>query len=614
MKEQFFNLLSLLDQRTRRLTPLIVLSGAALSALEVLGLGLVFPLILMLLDTDGSNNSPIIKIIFEFFPNYNREEISLILSISIFGLIVFKNIGSLFIYHWQNKTLVRFEASLVSSIFSSHLRAPYAKIKTRSTSELIRNVYALSRQIVSMIILPVTAILIEIVTIVLALIVLITIDPLSSGIAFAVLGGGGFTIYMLLHKRLGFLAQTYQTINIKQLTWIRQGYGALKELHILNRQEFVIDLVTKYTKILSNISAEQRLYQIAPRFLLEILIAISLAIIIFALSTQRSSGEIIATLALLGAASLRVASSTNRILVAAQQIRAGSAAIDCLTEEIKFIKTTKNSSKITSGKSLTYKEKIEFKEVCFKHPNQEAGHIEDLNLVLKKGENIAVVGSSGAGKSTLVDILLGFQKPQQGMVLSDTTDIFSDLALWRESIGYVPQKIYINDDSIRRNIALGISDPEIDEEAIKQAVTNAGLKDFIKSLPHGLDTIVGDEGSQLSGGQAQRIGVARALYNQPDILIFDEATSALDLKIEKFIIDELVSQHSTNTLIFVTHRLGALKSFDKIVYMDNGKVIDFGNFAELVSRNSTFRDIAITGGTILNDPPANQLNEKQYSV
>ncbi|MCZ4282355.1 ABC transporter ATP-binding protein [Kiloniella laminariae] len=598
MKNKFLNLLSLLDPQTRRLTPLIVLSGATLSALEVLGLGLVFPLILMLLDDDGLDKNSIVKIIYVFFSGYDREQISIFLAISIFGLIVFKNIGSLAIYHWQNNTLVRFEASLVSSIFSSHLKAPYSKVKVRSTSELIRNVYALSRQIVSMIILPATAIVIELITVLLALIVLVAIDPLSSGIAFVVLGGGGFVFYLLLHKRLGILAKSYQSINIKQLTWIRQGYGALKELHILNRQKYIINLVDNYTKNLTKISAEQRLYQIAPRFILEILIAVSLALIILILSTQRSSSEIIASLALLGAASLRVASSTNRMLVAAQQIRAGAVAIDCLTEEIKFIKTVQTPTAFTTNNKLSYNASIKFNSVWYRHPKQESGQIENINLTLNKGENIAIVGSSGAGKSTLVDLLLGFQCPQKGEILCDTNNIFFDLPSWRKMIGYVPQKIYINDDSIRRNIALGITDEEIDSAAVNHAVLNAGLTEFIAALPDGLDTIVGDEGSQLSGGQAQRIGVARALYNRPEILIFDEATSALDLKIEKFIIDELLSQHSTSTLIFVTHRLGALKSFDKIVYMEHGKVVDCGHFSDIISRNASFRDLAITGNVM----------------
>ncbi|WP_020592913.1 ABC transporter ATP-binding protein [Kiloniella laminariae] len=596
MKDKIINLLYLLDHRTRRLTPLMILSGVILSFLEIMGLGLIFPLVLLLLEDANEPANPLLQNIFRIFPLKSSEEIAVILAIIIFALIILKNLGSIFVFHWQNKTLARFETSLASSLFSAHLHAPYSYIRNRNSSELIRNVYSLSKQIVALILLPATAFIVEFVTLVLALCILIVTDPLSSGIAFSILGGGGLCLYLLLHKRVGLLGKIVQDENVNQLTWIRQGYGAIKELHIFDRQDYVINVVDQHTRKLSKLYAEQRLYQAFPRYILEILIAVTLGSIVLTLSSHRSSGEVIATLALLGAASLRIASSTNRILVSAQQLRIGSAAIDCLSEEVALKEAIPSSRSPATAEKYSYDEKLNLNSVCYSHPDQAKGQLRDINFSITKGESVAIVGASGAGKSTLIDLLLGFHQPQTGEILCDQSNIFTNLSEWRKIVGYVPQKIYLIDSSIRQNIALGLPESEINEAAVHKVIYQAGLEDFLASLPEGLNTIVGEEGARLSGGQAQRIGVARALYAQPKLLIFDEATSALDANTEKFIINELLAHNQARTLIFVTHRLGAVRNFDKIVFMGDGKILDIGSFSELINRNSEFQRLASDGG------------------
>ena len=244
---------------------------------------------------------------------------------------------------------------------------------------------------------------------------------------------------------------------------------------------------------------------------------------------------------------------------------------DDLTEIERLHKKTGNENK--KAEPIVIQNGISAKKITFRYPNADKSVLENLDLEIKNNTSVALIGASGAGKSTLADVILGVLEPQRGGIFVDGKDIREDMEAWHASIGYIPQAIYLMDDTIRSNIAFGVEKDEINETMLWKALREAQLEAFVKSLPDGLDTVIGDRGVKLSGGQRQRIGIARALYGDPQVLILDEATSALDNDTEKEVMNAIDSLHGTRTLIVIAHRLTTIRKCDKIYEVGNGTVM-----------------------------------------
>jgi ATP-binding cassette, subfamily B, bacterial PglK len=259
---------------------------------------------------------------------------------------------------------------------------------------------------------------------------------------------------------------------------------------------------------------------------------------------------------------------------AMQQIRYAKPVVNLLYDEFKMIRSNKLNSQVS--KKINFKKDIAINSVYFKYDNASSNALDGINITIKKGESVGFIGPSGSGKSSLVDIILGLLYPDKGRILVDGKNIKENFRGWQDEIGYVPQTIYLTDDTLRRNIAFGVGDSEIDDQAVMRSLRAAQLDDFIGDLKEGLDTFVGERGVRLSGGQRQRIGIARALYHDPPILVLDEATSALDSNTEAGVMDAVNALHGNKTLIIVAHRLSTVEGCDRLYRLDHGKVVDEG--------------------------------------
>jgi len=292
-------------------------------------------------------------------------------------------------------------------------------------------------------------------------------------------------------------------------------------------------------------------------------------------------------LTLLAVAVVRLVPAFNSITSALSQIRYNYPSLEKISDEIKLINpfTLQQNSADSTASAIVLKKEIALKNVCYQYPKAATEALKDISLNIGQGEAVAFIGTSGAGKSTLVDLVLGLLTPTSGTICVDGKDIQGNLSSWQRKIGYIPQEIYLVDDSIRRNIAFGLPDDAIDEQALMSAVDAAQLSGFVQGLPNGLDTVVGNRGARLSGGQRQRIGIARALYHNPSVLVMDEATSALDNETERAVIEAIESLRGERTIIMVAHRLSTVKACDRLYLFEHGLLIDQGNFAELVQRN-----------------------------
>jgi ABC-type multidrug transport system fused ATPase/permease subunit len=265
-----------------------------------------------------------------------------------------------------------------------------------------------------------------------------------------------------------------------------------------------------------------------------------------------------------------------------QNIRFAEPVVTLLYNELNLSDVRENKNLIKSDAIFSFKSEIIFENLSFTYPGKNTKALKDFSFKISRGQTIGIVGQSGSGKSTLADIILGLFIPESGKILVDGLDIGNNLNTWQSLIGYVPQSIYLIDDSLKNNIALGVNENDIDEELILKSIISSQLLEFVKSLPEGLNTNMGDRGVKLSGGQRQRIGIARAIYNNPDILILDEATSALDSFTEAGVMESIYELNGERTILIIAHRLSTLKHCDKILELKNGKILKIGLPADFI--------------------------------
>ncbi|MBI3798821.1 MAG: ATP-binding cassette domain-containing protein, partial [Deltaproteobacteria bacterium] len=283
----------------------------------------------------------------------------------------------------------------------------------------------------------------------------------------------------------------------------------------------------------------------------------------------------------------------NRILLLLANIRMGTAATNQIYADcIAFAHPFSAPLGEPNREALTFADRLVLEKVSYTYGDTHIPVLQDVTLTIRRGESVGIVGPTGVGKSTLIDLVLGLLQPSSGRILVDGKDVFQALRAWQRKIGYVPQSIFLIDDSMRRNIAFGLKDTDIDEHKLQAAIRMAHLEEFVASLPHGLDTMVGERGMRLSGGQRQRVGIARALYHEPEVLLFDEATSALDNQTERAVIGAIDRLRGEKTLVIVAHRLSTVRGCDRLVFLRDGRIAGCGSFEELLANNEDFRVMA----------------------
>jgi ABC-type multidrug transport system fused ATPase/permease subunit len=349
----------------------------------------------------------------------------------------------------------------------------------------------------------------------------------------------------------------------------------VKDVKILGREADFLEQYRLHTTSSMRVMRHLTTLQSLPRLGLEMLAVTGLAGLVLVMIWQgKPVASLLPTLGLFAAAAFRFMPSVNRVILALQTVRFSLPVIDTLHGELQLLDANKPP---LSGGAFEFQHELRLEGLTFRYPGVEACALQNVSLSISKGSSVGFIGGSGAGKSTLVDIMLGLLSPTSGAVTVDGTNIQNNLRGWQDRIGYVPQSIYLTDDSLRRNVALGLPENQIDDKAVARAIQSAQLEQFVKELPQGLDTLVGERGVRLSGGQRQRIGIARALYHDPSVLVLDEATSSLDTATESDVMDAVRSLHGEKTILIVAHRLSTVADCDRLFSLENGKLADESN-------------------------------------
>ena len=408
------------------------------------------------------------------------------------------------------------------------------------------------------------------------LILLLSVNILVYSSSFIIFSLMTAIFYFLLKNKLVDKGKALQIEHSKNIKIIGQSFSSIKEIKISQKENFFTNLYYTSVNLIEKLYFFSYLVSKYPRLLLEILAVLMITSFAFIMFFFDAEGQLIPLLALLAAACIRFIPALNSIIGSLNSLKFYSPSFDLIYKQLKTALSAKDATnKIANNLNkdkINFDIEIALKDVSFSYPNSNKLALENVNLNIKKGEIIAIIGSSGSGKTTLINLILGFISPNKGEIKVDNKNIINNLESWQSKLGYVPQDVYLMDETLRENIAFGVLEDNVNHDLINEVVKKSRLEDFINNLPDKLESNVGNVGSKISGGQRQRIGIARSLYTEPEILILDEATNSLDIENENKIIDEIFENKSDKTIIIISHRHNNLHRFDKIYKIENGKV------------------------------------------
>ncbi|MBF1030408.1 MAG: ABC transporter ATP-binding protein [Lachnospiraceae bacterium] len=494
----------------------------------------------------------------------------------LIGLYVVKNLYLLLLAYKQNRFIARARNDMISRVMREFLNRPYeeylgADIPTvfRITDGDIPHTFSL--------VLALLQLMTECVVSLFLVIYLIRVNWQMTLLLMLVLALLTLWNARVLKKKLNAIGKRNQDIQSRIAKWRIQSIYGLKDVKVLNRQDFFIRNYYESGKVGAELATKYAVLNNLPHLVIEtIFMATILGFMMALLTSGQNLSAFLPQLMAFGGAAIRVMPSANRINTYMTEIAYEQPSLDFvyenLTDAMKTNKKMAAERAKVAGGALHLEKEIRLEGITFRYPDGDRNIFTDASMVIPKGKSVGIKGASGAGKSTIVDILLGLLHVQKGEITCDGANIFSNYESWLSQIGYIPQSIYLIDESIRDNIAFGIDEREIDDVRIREVAAEAQLLEFIDSLPEGLDTKIGDRGVRLSGGQRQRIGIARALYHNPEILVFDEATSALDNETEAALMGAINSFHGRKTMIIIAHRLNTIENCDLIYEVKGEKI------------------------------------------
>ncbi|MFM7951035.1 MAG: ABC transporter ATP-binding protein [Acidimicrobiaceae bacterium] len=547
--------------------------------LETVSLGIVVPIIGILTQDNYQEKYPWIV---DLFGSLSREElISAVMVAMVFIYIV----RSLFLF-WSLWIQKGFSASvsgrLSQSLFSIYLRQPYMFHLQRNSSTLMRNAKN-ATSVVTCGVDPFLVLLTDGLVAIAMFSLLIYVEPIGTLAVLIVFGVSTLLFQRLTRRRIdnwGYRVDYHET---KILQHLQEGFGGAKDVKILGREN---EFLSQHEKHLGESIRFNRIYNVIltlPRSFMEIITIVGLCLLVVSMVVRdRPLADIVPILGLFAAAAFRVMPSINRLLMATQTLIFNRSIIASVYRDFLLDTPEVNNSKRVEP----FVKQLELKDVSFRYPTAATPSLQNVSLVVRRGEAVGFVGPSGAGKSTLVDVILGLFAPTSGVVSVDGSDVHQNLRNWQNQIGYVPQAIYLTDDTLRRNVAFGLNDENIDDDLVREAIRLAQLEEFVATLPDGLQTVVGERGVRLSGGQRQRIGIARALYHKPSVLVLDEATSSLDTPTEHGVMQAVQALQGSKTVIIVAHRLSTVEYCDRLYRIEDSRITEEGTFAEVVQRST----------------------------
>ena len=572
-----FNKLLNAKQKSRlAILGIITVIGAFL---EVIGVSLMLPLITAIMQPDIINTNKYIAYVCNILDLHSHRTFVIVCIIAVIFVFIFKDLFLIMQYYIQARFVYNNQFAMQQRMLNGFINRPYEFFLSAESGEILRviqsdvtNVYSLLTNILGMFTEAIVAIAISV--------TIFVIDPVMTTFVIIMMLLVVFVISKLVKPILSKKGVERQTHGALTYKWLLQSITGIKEIKVGGKEDFFEENFAISGK--KYISAEKwsTVFSNIPRLMIEMVsICSTLAFIAFMIYKGKEIETLIPTLGAFAMAAMKLMPSANRIVAALNQVAFLKPSLDKLIDDIELFEgddikyNELRKQKVNKEKvRLTFNDKIELKGISYSYQNSDKLVLDDADMIIPIGKSIGIVGASGAGKTTAVDVLLGVLLPIKGEILADNVNVMEHYSEWLSHIGYIPQSIFLMDDDIKSNVAFGVKKEEQDEEQVWEALREAQLEDFVRGLKDGIHTQIGERGMRLSGGQKQRIGIARALYSNPELLIFDEATSALDNETEAAVMSSINNLHGKKTMIIIAHRLQTIKECDLVYRVENGKI------------------------------------------
>lgn len=569
-----------------------VLLSLVAALIEMTGVGLVFPLLIVLVDPAKLEKVPFLAKLIDSIGIGWGTELSILIICLIGVLMVSKNAYMIFFNWLQMYTLARWKTDLSKRLMYVYLFSDYSVHLAKTSSEIIRNM-SLTAAIFDQFVTAMINLAVNTVMLLALCSLLVFVLPLESMLSVAFIGVVVWSLYAKMRKPFEEIGKELNLLFKLRQSILRQAIGMIMETKLSAKEYFFLDAYVEIEQRNFSRQARYNFMAIIPPLATEGAVIIGiLSIVSYLLFVSGDQNTGLAILGLLAATLFRLTPVLNRILSSLQLMNLSRNSVEIVAREFNELNHLVFRSDV-EPESMPFSKKISFEGVSYAYPSANVRAVENLTFDISKGELIGITGTSGAGKSTLAALLLGLIQPAVGQVLVDDTPLTGPALLraWYKHIGFVPQDVFLIEDTIACNIAFGTDTKDIDEDRIWEALNIVQLSDFVAGLPNGLNEFVGEDGSRLSGGQRQRLGIARVLYENPEILLFDEATSSLDTANERAFSESLMRVRKSRTLIMIAHRLSTLRDCDRIIMMDKGTILDIDTFDNLQARCPAFANL-----------------------
>lgn len=565
---------SLLNKRQKGTFIILVFFIFIGALLETLGVSIIIPLISAVVLPDTIMNNEYVVMALGLIGQSNMTSDTFVKLLLVATMIIFatKNGYMLLLSYFQAKYVTNMESSTSIRLYNDYLNRPYEYYLNADVNAMFQTVNKDLPHVFELL-QEVMKLLTEIAVSVCLCILLFVVDfKMTLSIAALLFVMVGF-IVLVLKPRLGNLGQNRMKQQVLTMRWMQQGIFGIKDVKVAAKENHFLKNFSDAYRKLALVTRRYAVFNNAPRLVIETVCMVGLlAYMLICICNGANMLELMPQLTAFGLAAVRLMPSVNRVSTHLSTIAYYEPSLNYVCDNLN-ITGLKDADMDGSSDVMKLDDKIVLENITYAYPNTDRKIFDNAYMEIPVGKSIGVVGSSGAGKTTIIDVLLGLLVPSSGRVTCDGKDIQDNYASWLHNIGYIAQNIYMLDTTIRENVAFGEDVSKADEKRIWEVLREAQMEDYIRSLPEGLDTVIGDRGVRLSGGQRQRIGIARALYHNPEILVFDEATSALDNETEAAIMDAINSLKGRKTMVIIAHRLKTIENCDIIYRVDSGKIL-----------------------------------------
>ena len=587
--------LQLLTPQKRARMFMLVGAMAFGAVLEAMGVAIIVPFVFMLSDPTSALEQARAKPILDFIGIDTTNKLIVLSSLVLLLFYIVRGGYLALMYFALFRFIFRERVQISNLLLSKYIDAPITFHLGRNSNELIKNTTDTMQRYAMGVMMPAMIAVSEALVVAAIVTLLLIVSPGATLTALVIIGVPAVLYYKYVRTRLAVQGRVSEQSLALVMQWIKQSLGGIKMTKLTNSGPYFVARHSRHAEVFATAYSTMTFQSQIPRMLMELFAIGGFVIVTLVLFGRRELQAAIPYFSMFAVAAIRLLPSANRLSANLTNLRFHLPSLTIIYDELQAVKeipgVEMTAQRGESAGQLELQHALVLRDVSYRYPGADTHAIDGVSLTIPRGSLVAFVGPTAAGKTTIIDLILGLLSPSKGAVLVDGHGIFGNLRAWQRTVGYVPQQIYMIDDSIRRNVAYAIEDADIDDARVWSALDSAEIGDVVRAMPDGLDTLTGEDGARLSGGERQRLGIARALYADADVLVMDEVTASLDAATEKKLADTLVSLRGNKTIVMTAHRIPLMRICDGLFLLRDGRVVASGKYEQLLETSREFQEM-----------------------